>query len=107
MWSRKVLVTMINIGKLRVVHSTRSKSFWRIYIVKTKIMPGLKKEPVERRMLIVDFGKNNFMIHFGGGIRTRTSWQAEREFRKKDKKDIKWIRKELKFVDDINFRDEL
>jgi hypothetical protein len=107
MWSRKVLVTMINIGKLRVVHSTRSKSFWRIYIVKTKIMPGLKKEPVERRMLIVDFGKNNFMIHFGGGIRTRTSWQAEKEFRKKDKKDIKWIRKELKFVDDINFRDEL
>ena len=47
------------------------------------------------------------MIHFGGGIKTRTSWQAEREFRKKDKKAIKWIRKELKFVDDIDFGDEL
>ena len=98
---------MINIGKFRVVHSASSKSFWRIYFVKTGIMPGLKKEPVQRIVLIINFGKNNFMIHFGGGIRTRTSWQAEREFRKKDKKDIKWIRKELKFVDDINFRDEL
>jgi hypothetical protein len=97
---------MINIGKFRVVHSVRSKSFWRIYIVKTKIMPGLKKEPVERRMLIVDFGKNNFMIHFGGGIRSRASWQVEREFRKKDKKAIRWIRKELKFVNDIDFGDE-